>query len=177
MADDESISPGGGGSPAMAVAPALSTTTASPMQQVAQTLHTIANSTLKTVVRTTVKLVKATTTSSTTTTTTVKPLVEVEPNLPGSPDDSPSDPQKLSPGDKFNIVLTQSIYPTDEDSHLFIYFIVGMVLCAIGYIAFHNKRKIIALILEGRQHHSETRRSGPVNYKRLNTEPPGVSIA
>ncbi|XP_022646994.1 trans-Golgi network integral membrane protein 2-like isoform X1 [Varroa jacobsoni] len=64
--------------------------------------------------------------------------------------------------------LAPSIY--EEDSHMFILFTVGMLLCTAGYVAVHNKRKILALIIEGRSRHNETRRCvGGINYKRVNT--------
>jgi len=79
------------------------------------------------------------------------------------------------PGQIFKLDPSQPIY--DDDSHVFVYFMLAMLICALGYIVFHNKRKILALIIEGRQTHGDVRRSGGVNYKRLNTEPPGVSVA
>ncbi|XP_003742799.1 trans-Golgi network integral membrane protein TGN38 [Galendromus occidentalis] len=78
-------------------------------------------------------------------------------------------------GQIFRLDPSQPLY--EDDSHVFVYFILAMLICAVGYIAFHNKRKILALVIEGRQNHGEVRRSGNVNYKRLNTEPPGVSVA
>uniref|UniRef100_T1ILB5 Uncharacterized protein n=1 Tax=Strigamia maritima TaxID=126957 RepID=T1ILB5_STRMM len=51
------------------------------------------------------------------------------------------------------------------DSHFFIYFLTAIVLCVLLYLAFHNKQKIIALIIEGR--HERRRRSSNVSYKKL----------
>jgi len=88
--------------------------------------------------------------------------VQISPQLPG-------------PGRIYKLDASQSFY--DEDSHVFVYFIIAMLMCAVGYVVFHNKRKILALIIEGRQGHGDARRTGGVNYKRLSTEPPGVSVA
>lgn len=54
--------------------------------------------------------------------------------------------------------------PTQDDSHFFAYFLTAVVLCVVGYLAFHNKRKILALILEGR-HERQRRHNG--HYRRL----------
>lgn len=53
---------------------------------------------------------------------------------------------------------------TQDDSHFFAYFLTAVVLCVVGYLAFHNKRKILALILEGR-HERQRRYNG--HYRRL----------
>lgn len=54
--------------------------------------------------------------------------------------------------------------PAQDDSHFFAYFLTAVVLCVVGYLAFHNKRKILALILEGR-HERQRRHNG--HYRRL----------
>lgn len=51
-----------------------------------------------------------------------------------------------------------------DDSHFFAYFLTAVVLCVVGYLVFHNKRKILALILEGR-HERQRRHNG--HYRRL----------
>lgn len=57
-----------------------------------------------------------------------------------------------------------SFPPAQDDSHFFAYFLTAVVLCVVGYLAFHNKRKILALILEGR-HERQRRHNG--HYRRL----------
>lgn len=52
----------------------------------------------------------------------------------------------------------------EDDSHFFAYFLTAVVLCVLGYLAFHNKRKILALIVEGR--HERLRRNNGA-YRRL----------
>ncbi|XP_023217112.1 trans-Golgi network integral membrane protein 2-like isoform X2 [Centruroides sculpturatus] len=59
-----------------------------------------------------------------------------------------------------------SVFPEEEDSHFFAYFLTIIVLCIAGYLVFHNKQKIIALIIEGRHE----RRRRPNGYKRLDTK-------
>ncbi|KAK8765257.1 hypothetical protein V5799_032133, partial [Amblyomma americanum] len=56
------------------------------------------------------------------------------------------------------------LLPAQDDSHFFAYFLTAVVLCVVGYLAFHNKRKILALILEGR-HERQRRHNG--HYRRL----------
>ncbi|XP_075553987.1 uncharacterized protein LOC142587002 isoform X1 [Dermacentor variabilis] len=59
---------------------------------------------------------------------------------------------------------TMLFLPAQDDSHFFAYFLTAVVLCVVGYLAFHNKRKILALILEGR-HERQRRHNG--HYRRL----------
>ncbi|CAN7938424.1 unnamed protein product [Ixodes hexagonus] len=54
--------------------------------------------------------------------------------------------------------------PVEDDSHFFAYFLTAVVFCVLGYLAFHNKRKILALIVEGR--HERLRRNNAA-YRRL----------
>ncbi|GMT25124.1 hypothetical protein PFISCL1PPCAC_16421, partial [Pristionchus fissidentatus] len=49
-----------------------------------------------------------------------------------------------------------------SDSHFFSYFIFFIVISAGGYLAYHNKRKIMALMIEGR-----SGKGGRVRYHRL----------
>lgn len=57
----------------------------------------------------------------------------------------------------------------DEDSHFFAYFLTIMVTAIIFYLVFHNKQRIIALIIEGRAPRSgRTRRSSSrAKYHKL----------
>ncbi|XP_072748997.1 uncharacterized protein [Anoplolepis gracilipes] len=58
---------------------------------------------------------------------------------------------------------------TDDDSHFFTYFTVVTVACIAGYIGYHNKQKILAIVLEGRRSRSNRSRRRPstANYRKL----------
>lgn len=61
-----------------------------------------------------------------------------------------------------------STFPEQEDSHFFFYFLSIVLILMAGYLIFHNKQKIIALIVEGR--HERRRRSHGAGYKKLETK-------
>ncbi|KAF0313847.1 Trans-Golgi network integral membrane protein 2 [Amphibalanus amphitrite] len=52
------------------------------------------------------------------------------------------------------------------DSNFFAYFLTAVVLCIVLYLAFHNKQKILALVIEGRSS-SNRRRPHSSQYRRL----------
>ncbi|CAL1686752.1 unnamed protein product [Lasius platythorax] len=58
---------------------------------------------------------------------------------------------------------------TEDDSHFFTYFTVVTVACIAGYIGYHNKQKILAIVLEGRRSRSNRgrRRPSTANYRKL----------
>jgi len=55
-------------------------------------------------------------------------------------------------------------------SQFFSYFVLFTIICIVGYIIYFNKKKILALILEGRRKNSggrSTRRSSSAQYRKL----------
>lgn len=55
-----------------------------------------------------------------------------------------------------------------EESHFFTYFISMAVLSIIAYLVFHNKKKLVALAVEGRRTRSTTRRRpNTASYSKL----------
>lgn len=57
-----------------------------------------------------------------------------------------------------------------EDSHFFAYFMSLSALCILGYIVYHNKRKIIAMAVEGKKGRSTgRRRPNSASYHKLDS--------
>ncbi|KYN07913.1 PREDICTED: trans-Golgi network integral membrane protein 1-like [Cyphomyrmex costatus] len=69
-----------------------------------------------------------------------------------------------------NARLTEySTMRTEDDSHFFTYFTVVTLACLAGYIGYHNKQKIFAIVLEGRRSRSNRgrRRPSTASYRKL----------
>lgn len=57
----------------------------------------------------------------------------------------------------------------DSSSSFFSYFILLSIVAIVAYLVFHNKQKILALILEGRRSQGTRRRSGGKEYRKLDS--------
>ncbi|CAL1290523.1 unnamed protein product [Larinioides sclopetarius] len=77
-------------------------------------------------------------------------------------------PSRNAFGQDVNDIQMISSFPEQEDSHFFFYFLSIVLIMMAGYLIFHNKQKIIALIVEGR--HERNRRSHRIGYKKLETK-------
>lgn len=69
----------------------------------------------------------------------------------------------------------QDPFLEESDSNFFAYFMSLMLICIIVYVAYHNKTKVIALVLEGRRSGSGRgtggigRRKHTAAYRKLDT--------
>ncbi|XP_066591205.1 trans-Golgi network integral membrane protein TGN38-like isoform X2 [Prorops nasuta] len=62
-----------------------------------------------------------------------------------------------------------NILKGEEESHFYTYLTVISVICVAGYFGYHNKQKMIAMILEGRRsrHNRSRRRPSTATYRKL----------
>jgi len=65
--------------------------------------------------------------------------------------------------------MEKGVFSNDE-SNFFSYFMLLSLVCILAYLVFHNKQKILALILEGRRRQGTRRKSGGRQYSKLNTD-------
>lgn len=64
-------------------------------------------------------------------------------------------------------IIAKDGFVEAEDSHFFMYFVLMFVICIVLYVGFYNKRKLLALALEGRSGRRARTRRG--TYSRVNT--------
>ncbi|XP_070156092.1 trans-Golgi network integral membrane protein 1 [Polyergus mexicanus] len=104
------------------------------------------------------------------------PEEDIEPNVADSNnvEDDPVQQSTRNQNENVQEVVEQknmqySNIRTEDDSHFFTYFTVITVACIAGYIGYHNKQKILAIVLEGRRSRSNRgrRRPSTANYRKL----------
>ncbi|XP_063244334.1 trans-Golgi network integral membrane protein 1-like isoform X2 [Bacillus rossius redtenbacheri] len=96
------------------------------------------------------------------------PGVDPVKEVPG--DDSDKGVSAIDPSREVKTGQLPSDYVDAEDSHFFVYFVTMVVLCIIGYLAFHNKQKILALTLEGHsKRNSRRRHQSSTKYRKLDS--------
>lgn len=59
---------------------------------------------------------------------------------------------------------------TEDDSYFFQYFMMVCIVFILGYVGYHNKQKILAIVLEGRKgKRQQRRRPNSANYHKLDS--------
>ena len=63
------------------------------------------------------------------------------------------------------------LFKNDDDSNFFTFFMCIMLVCIIAYVVYHNKTKVLALLLEGRRTSGgrNGRRKHTASYRKLDT--------
>ena len=101
---------------------------------------------------------------------------KIEDPIINEPVDPKEDPKSLEDEESVQVYPQIENHMNDEEaietqSTFFSYFVAFTILCIVGYLVFHNKKKIIALVLEGRRRNpssrSSARRSSSAQYRKL----------
>jgi len=102
--------------------------------------------------------------------------IKIEDPIINEPVDPKEDPKSLEDEESVQVYPQIENHMNDEEaietqSTFFSYFVAFTILCIVGYLVFHNKKKIIALVLEGRRRNpssrSSARRSSSAQYRKL----------
>nr|XP_034171780.1 trans-Golgi network integral membrane protein 1-like isoform X1 [Osmia lignaria] len=73
------------------------------------------------------------------------------------------------PSEQRDIISHYHSRRSDEESHFFTYFTLVFLISIAAYIGYHNKQKILAIVLEGRRSRNNRgrRRPSTANYRKL----------
>ncbi|XP_065170827.1 LOW QUALITY PROTEIN: trans-Golgi network integral membrane protein 1-like [Atheta coriaria] len=89
-----------------------------------------------------------------------------EEHLPPLPKEKPL---STNEDEDFNRSVTNDDLSTN-DSYFFSYFMMFCILFVMGYVGYHNKQKVLALVLEGRRGRRQPRRRpNSANYHKLDS--------
>ncbi|XP_050435712.1 uncharacterized protein LOC126842676 isoform X2 [Adelges cooleyi] len=80
-----------------------------------------------------------------------------------------SNPQNTFPAFPKKKFMTNE-FSDSEDTHFLFYFVVMTVISLGFYLALYNKKKIIALVIEGRRSNSHRRRPNVAGYSKVETD-------
>uniref|UniRef100_A0A1L8D9Y7 Trans-golgi network integral membrane protein tgn38 n=2 Tax=Nyssomyia neivai TaxID=330878 RepID=A0A1L8D9Y7_9DIPT len=82
-----------------------------------------------------------------------------------------SDPKENSMGDKMEVVdAKKDPFQEEDESNFFTYFMCMMIVCIVAYVVYHNKTKVLALVLEGRRsNQGRGRRKHTAAYRKLDS--------
>lgn len=87
-------------------------------------------------------------------------------NRPEQPEDMADQGQGIS--EQRNVMSSYNNIRAEEESHFFTYFTVISLISIAAYIGYHNKQKILAIVLEGRRSRNRgRRRPSTANYRKL----------
>ncbi|XP_071859982.1 uncharacterized protein isoform X1 [Bombus fervidus] len=87
-------------------------------------------------------------------------------NRPEQPEDTADQDQGIT--EQRNVMSSYNNIRADEESHFFAYFSVISLISIAAYIGYHNKQKILAIVLEGRRSRNRNRRRpSTANYRKL----------
>ncbi|XP_060833537.1 uncharacterized protein LOC132917038 [Rhopalosiphum padi] len=67
-------------------------------------------------------------------------------------------------------IFTNHGFGDTEDSHFLFYFSIMTILSMLFYLALYNKKKIIALLIEGRRSTNHRRRPNTASYSKVETD-------
>lgn len=85
------------------------------------------------------------------------------------PDTNDQNQNMPEPSEQREVIPQYHSIRPEEESHFFTYFTVISLVCIAGYIGYHNKQKVLAIVLEGRRSRNNRgrRRPSTASYRKL----------